>query len=350
MIKAKKLIFILFFFLLFSSIFAQNIPISASSGNNSQKSEPGELVFDFAELAKDPNPTKLDLTDYVDRVYSGNAGILKSEDMVLDLRLSNWVVLLTPSARMQAYVKNSIVAPAIVKNESVRYPGDTILGIRVFFPRNSQSSAMILPPFKIPFYSGEDGNQFIGKGLIDNVKTVKEIKVTVYSLGYEVYLDALFEDMSGVEYVYPLGTLKFKGWSDLVWSNPNYLPGMHYRILQENIPNYPLPSSRMRFKAFRVLKSHSSREQNCIFYVKDVRVIYDKLNIAFDSDIDSESIFKIYRTQGAKSLQKLKAQETLKRILKIREDVSMSDESFQNLLEKGNNSPDTGAGLLTKEK
>ncbi|UPA18131.1 flagellar filament outer layer protein FlaA [Borrelia sp. MN22-0132] len=347
MSKVKNIVFVLFFLLFLTSLFGQEVP-GALSGDNAVKNEPGELVLDFAELARDPSPTKLDLTDYVELVYSGASNIVKAEDMVLDLGISNWNVLLTPSSRMQAYVKNSVVAPAVVKGESKRYAGDTILGVRVLFPSHSQSSAMILPPFKIPFYSGEDGNQFLGKGLIDNVKTMREVKVTVYSLGHEVDLEVLFEDMSGMEYVYPLGTLRFKGWADLVWSNPNYLPGISAITGKDNIPNYPLPSSKMRFKAFRVSKSHSSKDQNLIFYVKDVRVIYDKLSVSLDSDIDNESVFKIYETRGAESLRKLKAQEALKKVLKIKENVSMPDESFQDFLEKGSN--DESGAPRTKEQ
>ncbi|UPA16513.1 flagellar filament outer layer protein FlaA [Borrelia coriaceae] len=341
MAKVKDIVFVLFFLIILSPIFGQRVS-SESSGDNFVQNEPGELVLDFAELARDPSPTKLDLTDYVERVYSGASGIVKAEDMVLDLGISNWTVLLTPSARMQTYVKNSVIAPAVVKSESKRYAGDTVLGVRVLFPSHSQSSAMVLPPFKIPFYAGEDGNQFLGKGLIDNVKTMREVKVTVYSLGHEIDLEVLFEDMSGMEYVYPLGSLKFKGWADLVWSNPNYLPSISAKIVKDNVPNYPVPSSKMRFKAFRVSKSHSSKDQNLIFYVKDVRVIYDKLSVSLDSDIDNEAVFKIYETRGAKSLQRLKTREALKRVLKIRENVSMPDESFQNFLEKGNkNGPGT---------
>ncbi|AHH14163.1 Flagellar filament outer layer protein [Borrelia hermsii MTW] len=334
MTKVRNIIFILFFLIILSPIFGQE---ATGAGANSLKDEPGEVVFDFVELARDPSSTRLDLADYVDRVYSGASSIVKAEDMVLDLGISNWTVLLTPSARMQAYVKNSVVVPAVVKAESKRYAGDTILGVRILFPSHSQSSAMVLPPFKIPFYAGEDGKQFLGKGLIDNIKIMKEVKVTVYSLGHEIDLEVLFEDMSGMEYVYPLGTLKFKGWADLVWSNPNYIPGIDARVVKDNIPNYPLPSSKMRFKAFRVLKSHSSRDQNLIFYVKDVRVIYSKLSVSLDSDIDNESVFKIYETRGAESLRRLKSQEALKRVLKIRESVSMPGESFQNFLEKGGN-------------
>ncbi|APR65096.1 flagellar filament outer layer protein FlaA [Borrelia anserina] len=346
MAKVKNIIFVLFFLIFLSPLFGQETS-GISSSDNVSNIEPGELVLDFAELARDPSSTKLDLTDYIDLVYSGASDIVKPEDMVLDLGINNWTVLLTPSARMQAYVKNSVVAPAVVKGESKRYAGDTILGVRVLFPSHSRSSAMILPPFKIPFYAGEDGKQFLGKGLIDNVKTMKEVKVTVYSLGHDVDLEVLFEDMSGMEYAYPLGTLRFKGWADLVWSNPNYLPGVSVRMTRDNIPNYPLPSSKMRFKAFRVLKSHSSGDQNFIFYVKDVRVIYDKLTVSLDSDIDNESIFKIYKTRGTESLRKLKAQEALKRVLKIKEDVSMPDESFRDLLEKGSND---GSGARTQEK
>ncbi|AYE36518.1 flagellar protein [Borrelia turcica IST7] len=325
-----KVVFILLFLILFSPIFGQE----ATERGNEQKGEPGVLVLDFAELAKDPSSTKLDLTSYVDYVYSGASGIVKPEDMIIDLGINNWSVLLTPSARMQAYVRNSLVAPAVVKSDSKRYAGDTVLGVRVLFPSYSQSSAMILPPFKIPFYSGEDGNQFLGKGLIDNVKTMKEVKVTVYSLGYEVDLEVLFEDMNGMEYAYPLGTLKFKGWADLVWSNPIYIPNINSRIVKDDVPNYPIASSKMRFKAFRVSKSHSSKNQNFIFYVKDVRVIYDKLSVSLDSDIDNESVFKVYEDQGTESLRKLKAQETFKRVLRIRENVSMPEGSFQDFLEK----------------
>ncbi len=58
----------------------------------SKRSEPGELVLDFAELARDPSSTKLDLTNYVDYVYSGASGIVKPEDMVVDLGINNWSV------------------------------------------------------------------------------------------------------------------------------------------------------------------------------------------------------------------------------------------------------------------
>ncbi|AWG43020.1 flagellar protein [Candidatus Borreliella tachyglossi] len=333
MTKVKGFIYVVLFFMLFNPLFGQEV---AGTGDGAQKNEPGpgELVLDFSELARDPSPTKLDLTNYVDYVYSGASGIVKQEDMIMDLGINNWSVLLTPSARMQAYVKNSIVAPAVVKSDSKRYAGDTILGVRVLFPSHSQASAMIMPPFKIPFYSGENGNQFLGKGLIDNVKTMKEVKVTVYSLGYEVDLEVLFEDMNGMEYAYPLGTLKFKGWADLVWSNPNYIPVVNSRMVKDDIPNYPLASSKMRFKAFRVTKYHSSKEQNFIFYVKDVRVLYDKLSVSLDSDIDSESVFKVYETDGTESLRKLKAQETFKRVLRLRENVSIPEESFQDFLER----------------
>ncbi len=90
----------------------------------------------------------------------------------------------------------------------------------------------------------------------------------------------------------------------------------------------------MRFKAFRVSKSHSSKEQNFIFYVKDLRVLYDKLSVSIDSDIDSESVFKVYETSGTESLRKLKAHETFKRVLKLREKISMPEGSFQNFIEK----------------
>ncbi|UER67816.1 flagellar filament outer layer protein FlaA [Borrelia sp. BU AG58] len=334
-----RFVFVLLFFLLFGSVFGQEATFEAG---DRQGSEPGVLVLDFTELEKDPSSTKLDLSNYVDYVYSGASGIVKPEDMVVDLGISNWSVLLAPSARMQAYVRNSLVAPAVVKSDSRRYSGDTVLGVRVLFPSYSQSSAMVLPPFKIPFYSGEDGNQFLGKGVIDNVKTMKEVKVTVYSLGYEVDLEVLFEDMSGMEYAYPLGTLKFKGWADLVWSNPTYIPNINSRIVRDDVPNYPIASSKMRFKAFRVSKSHSSRNQNFIFYVKDVRVLYDKLNVSLDSDIDNEAVFKVYEEQGAESLRKLKAQETFKRVLRIRENVSMPEGSFQDFLEKDNKKPEAG--------
>ena len=335
-----KVVFVLLFFVLFGPVFGQE---AAGEAGGRQKSELGVLVLDFTELEKDPSSTKLDLAGYVDYVYSGASGIVKPEDMVVDLGISNWSVLLTPSARMQAYVRNSLVAPAVVKSDSRRYSGDTVLGVRVLFPSHSQSSAMVLPPFKIPFYSGEDGNQFLGKGVIDNVKTMKEVKVTVYSLGYEVDLEVLFEDMNGMEYAYPLGTLKFKGWADLVWSNPTYLPSMNSRIVKDDIPNYPIASSKMRFKAFRVSKSHSSKNQNFIFYVKDVRVLYDKLNVSLDSDIDNESVFKVYEDQGTDSLRKLKAQETFKRVLRIRENISMPEGSFQDFLEKDNKKDESGA-------
>nr|WP_267511002.1 flagellar filament outer layer protein FlaA [Borreliella garinii] len=325
--KAKSILL----FLLSTALFAQE---ADGLPEGSKRSEPGELVLDFAELARDPSSTKLDLTNYVDYVYSGASGIVKPEDMVVDLGINNWSVLLTPSARLQAYVKNSVVAPAVVKSESKRYAGDTILGVRVLFPSYSQSSAMIMPPFKIPFYSGENGNQFLGKGLINNIKTMKEIKVSVYSLGYEIDLEVLFEDMNGMEYAYSLGTLKFKGWADLIWSNPNYIPNISSRIIKDDVPNYPLASSKMRFKAFRVSKSHSSKEQNFIFYVKDLRVLYDKLSVSIDSDIDSESVFKVYETSGTESLRKLKAHETFKRVLKLREKISMPEGSFQNFIEK----------------
>ncbi|UGQ17444.1 flagellar filament outer layer protein FlaA [Borrelia sp. RT1S] len=335
-----KVVFVLLFVVLFGPVFGQE---AAGEAGGRQKSELGVLVLDFTELEKDPSSTKLDLAGYVDYVYSGASGIVKPEDMVVDLGISNWSVLLTPSARMQAYVRNSLVAPAVVKSDSRRYSGDTVLGVRVLFPSHSQSSAMVLPPFKIPFYSGEDGNQFLGKGVIDNVKTMKEVKVTVYSLGYEVDLEVLFEDMNGMEYAYPLGTLKFKGWADLVWSNPTYLPSMNSRVVKDDIPNYPIASSKMRFKAFRVSKSHSSKNQNFIFYVKDVRVLYDKLNVSLDSDIDNESVFKVYEDQGTDSLRKLKAQETFKRVLRIRENISMPEGSFQDFLEKDNKKDESGA-------
>ncbi|WP_024653380.1 flagellar filament outer layer protein FlaA [Borrelia persica] len=344
MAKVKNIIFLLFFFVCLIPVFGQRTSETVPN-DDSSKSEPGELVIDFAELSKDSSSTNLDLTDYVDRVYSGASSIMKPEDMILDLGIDNWTVLLTPSARMQAYVKNSTVVSAVVKSDSKRYPGETILGVRVLFPSRIQSSAMVLPPFQIPFYAGEDGNQFVGKGLIDNVKIMKEVKVAVYSLGHDVDLEVLFEDMSGMEYVYPLGSLKFKGWADLLWTNPNYLPGISSKIANDNVPNYPLPSSKMRLKAFRVSKFHTLKEQNLIFYIKDVRVIYDKLSISMDSDIDNESIFNIYEKRGVEFLRKLKTQEALKKVLKVRENVSIPDESFQDAFQEGTNDE---SGVRTK--
>ena len=80
-----KVVFILLFLILFSPIFGQE----ATERGNEQKGEPGVLVLDFAELAKDPSSTKLDLTSYVDYVYSGASGIVKPEDMIVDLGINN---------------------------------------------------------------------------------------------------------------------------------------------------------------------------------------------------------------------------------------------------------------------
>lgn len=62
--------------------------------------------------------------------------------------------------------------------------------------------------------------------------------------------------MNGMEYAYSMGTLKFKGWADLIWSNPNYIPNISSRIIKDDVPNYPLASSKMRFKALE-FQSHT---------------------------------------------------------------------------------------------
>jgi hypothetical protein len=229
--------------------------------------------------------------------------------MKTSLALRNWMVKLSSSSRNVETEDLSFV------KESSSRQWEKVMGVRVRFPvENFNGFARIVPPFEIPAYdwdtAAEDGtvsepegvdrtqpSRFEnGYGVVKNVGAIKSVAVNVYGLNFPHTLSAILIDNEGREKIVEFGNLRFDGWRELRWDNPQYVREVRNRELRL-YPLYPDSVSFVKFGGFLIKRSGSDEGGDFITYFKDVKVIYDKAVLDGDPDINDEAEWNIIQTR-----------------------------------------------------
>jgi hypothetical protein len=261
-----------------------------------------------ADAQGEPNQNRQTMMDF--STAAGNTyTAAQKQVMKTSLALKNWEVKLSSSSRRVETEYLSFV------KESSSNQWEKVMGVRVRFPvENFNGTARVAPPFEIPAYDWDtvdddgavsrqedaDRSQLTrfedGHGVIKNVGAIKSIAVNVYGLNFPHTLSAILIDNEGQEKIVDFGTLRFDGWRELRWDNPQYVREVRNRELRI-YPLYPNSISFVKFGGFLIKRNGSDEGGDFIAYFKDVKVIYDKAVLEGESDIDDEAEWNIIQTR-----------------------------------------------------
>lgn len=272
-----------------------------------------QVLIDFSNLEN----TGVDFSDFPGAQAEG------VESLIMDLALPNWGVDLAPSS---ATPMNRVLSST--KEVPSRQMQGDVLGVRVHFPTAPFNSwARIKPPFEIPFYADaqEDqeggGTQFVNKGVLRNVGTIRSVSVRVVGRNFPHGLSLTLQNEQNVRREMFMGYLDFDGWRTLVWENPNYITDVKQRDLRKT-PLYPETMPSIKFDNFTLYRHGSNIGGDFVTYFKDVVMVYDLAILEQERDIDDEEVWGILQDRrDAKRaaemrrlgiLQLLRSQEQIK--------------------------------------
>lgn len=276
------------------------------------------VLIDFSKLTADiipnqdnvPTQNRVTMMDY-SNVAGGSFTTEQKNVMKTSLALANWDVVLASSSRTVANQGKSYTLAAPSKQFG------TVMGVRVHFPLERFNSwARIQPPFQIPAFEAmsqvaDDGTvqpptdedkankatRFEnGYGVVKNVGVIKSIAVNAYGLNFPHGLSAILIDADGNEQVVFMGYLKYDGWGELRWDNPNYVSEVRNRELRL-YPLYPKSTPFVKFGGFLIQRDAANEGGDFIAYFKDVKVIYDRAVLETDRDIEDEGLWNIIQTR-----------------------------------------------------
>ena len=285
------------------------------------------ILIDFSTLKADihvavgaddqsdaPNQNRQTVMDYGQ--VAGSSYTKDQKDiMKTSLAITNWGVVFSSSSRTVTNIRYTYTREAPSKQ------WDTVMGVRVHFPvENFYSKAIIKPPFEIPAYEpqaniGDDGTiepaegsdgitgpsrfeaQEAGApayGVVKNVGTIRSVAVNAYGLNFPHGLNVILIDSQGTEKTIFMGYLKYDGWAELTWNNPQYVMDVRNRELRL-YPLYPTSTPFVKFGGFRIDRDADADGGDFIGYFKDVKIIYDKAVLDTDRDIEDEGLWNIIR-------------------------------------------------------
>jgi hypothetical protein len=262
-----------------------------------------------AEQANNQNrQTMMDFSTAAGNNYTA----AQKQVMKTSLAMRNWGIKLSSSSRRADNLAKSFV------KESTSAQWEKVMGVRIHFPvENYNSAAWVVPPFEIPAYDwdtvAEDGtvppsteeadrtqpSRFEnGYGVVKNVGAIKSVAVNVYGLNFPHTLAVILVDSEGQEKIVQFpGTLRFDGWRELTWENPQYVTEVRNRELRL-YPLYPASVSFVKFGGFLIKRNASDVGGDFITYFKDVKVIYDKATLdPSEPDINDENEWNIIQTR-----------------------------------------------------
>lgn len=268
------------------------------------------VLLDFSTLTVDTDFGENEAT-VVDFSHQAGTGFTDEERaaMKTSLAIDNWEVNLASSAQTVSNMSRSMTKPVQVNDDAQRFPGETVLGVRVHFPTEPFNSyAVVQPPFEIPAYMQrttvqgdgtivEDetdlrGSKFDGYGVVKNVGVVKSISVNVYGSNFPNGFGVILKDQNNVEQNIFMSYLKFDGWRELVWNNPNYIDEVRDREITR-YPLYPRAEPMRKLMGLVFYKDAAQEGGDFITYVKDITITYDKATLDTQRDINEEEIWGI---------------------------------------------------------
>lgn len=277
------------------------------------------VLIDFSLLGKNMGTLTENRETFVD--YSKVALLTSYSEndkklMRTSLALDNWEVTLASSSRTvvtsgYSYTKETPVQQNASKPE---FGGKVVLGMRVHFPVEPFNSwAIVKPPFEIPAYTDKTvvaddgtvtepvsgdanfgkGDKFeVGFGVVKNVGVLKSVKMWVYGRNFPQSISLILKNERGEEKIINMGNLQFDGWRELIWDNPNYIFEVRNRELQI-YPIYPELSPYYKLQGILVQKNAEQLGGDCIVYLKEIRLIYDKAVADLQNDILDEEVWRI---------------------------------------------------------
>jgi len=223
--------------------------------------------------------------------------------MNLDLSIPNWSVRVNSSSyTVQARNKAEILA---VK-DTLEYPNQNVLGVRVYFPeRYANSYALITPPFEIPsYYDNKDnpdgmGTLFIYKGVVRNVGTLKKISVRVLGNNFRYSLYIRIKNNFGDTRDVFVGYLNFIGWRTISWINPHYQWEVDNRNKnRDNVAYYPYEFPYVRLVAILIQRNDAEVTGNFVTMIKEIAIEYEEEFVDLgEPSSRQEGIFKIYKEE-----------------------------------------------------
>jgi hypothetical protein len=275
----------------------------------------GQLVADIDTMPDDqddnPNNNRATMMDF-GNVAGGSFTDEQKSVMKTSLAIPNWDVVLSSSSRTPINERLSYTLEA----PSAQF--GTVMGVRVHFPVEAHNAtALIKPPFEIPAFelpaevddqgnitASEDASvnepsRFEGGfGVVKNVGTIKAIAVNAYGLNFPHALSAVLIDAQGNEQISFMGYLRYDGWRQLEWVNPQYIQQVRNRELRL-YPLYPDSTPFVKFGGFQIQRDSAATGGDFIGYFKDVRIIYDRAVLDDERDIDDEGLWNIIKEREA---------------------------------------------------
>ncbi|PIE04211.1 MAG: flagellar protein [Spirochaetales bacterium] len=259
------------------------------------------VLIDFSELLDDSEGEHQ--ATMVD--FSSVAGTRFTEEekaaMTSSLYIPNWEVKLSSSSRTVTNDALSYVRTVTVGDNSSKFPGAQVMGIRVHFPdAYFNGYAWVKPPFQIPAYATSTkiadapvGDQFNGFGVLKNVGAIKSVSVDVYGMNFPMHMAIVLQDENEETHEVPLGDLEFDGWRELTWDNPNYILSVRNREMKKT-PIYPTDASSITLDSLQFYRDAMQEGGDFITYVKDIRVTYDRAVLEdVNSELNHESVWGI---------------------------------------------------------
>lgn len=218
--------------------------------------------------------------------------------------LDHWKVVYSNSAEYPETLRKGLIKPVeVIRGE---YAGQTVLGLRAFFPNyNYDMIVEIQPPF-IP-YNPNNIELYDGYGTLQNVGKLYQVFLTVYGLNQDEHVFVLTEDNDGTEYEFSFGPLNFIGWRELIWTNPRYILNEEGTI---TLPLYPQKTATLVLKAIKIVHSSYHENEDFITYIKDIKVTSDKVVTEIEEEIEHEEVWEIIRESNfEKKTARLKEQD-----------------------------------------
>lgn len=271
-------------------------------------------LIDFSNLTADIDigERQENESTLIDFSQKAGTGFTQTERdaMKTSLKLDNWVIVLASSSRTVTNQRLSKTITAPVNDDAKKYAGESVIGIRIHFPTEPFNSwAIIQPPFEIPAFmkktsydagtatlteDGTDrlGTKFDGKGVVKNVGAIKTVAMNVYGSNFPNGIGVILKDQDNNIREIFMGYMKFDGWQELVWKNPNYIKEVRNRELKQ-FPLYPKSTPMYKLMGIIVYRDASKIGGDFITYIKDITMTYDKAVLNLERDIDEEALWGI---------------------------------------------------------
>ena len=270
------------------------------------------VLIDFSQLMPDwpvDDPVENERT-LVDFGHLAGAAFTEEERQMMksSLAIENWDVTLSSSSRTMRRMIESQVREAMVREGATQFENEGVMGIRISFPTQDFNAwALITPPFEIPAFADIDeldaegnlvvpaaevgrGRKFESFGVVKNVGTLRSVSMNVYGLNYPYRISLILQDESFDTKEILMGDLRFDGWHELTWENPNYIADVRHRELRKR-PLYPRLAPMRKLVGIRIYRDGMQEGGDFISYIKDIEVTYDLATIDIERDIDDEAVW-----------------------------------------------------------